>query len=302
MVTTTRTERNPFPRRAPGRPSRAPFLFVSRRRACRSRRYHQAISVGYLAIRAKPPIRDGQHIGKSGQSVRSWSWNGRWPPAEIGTEGIKPCWTARRSPTARTPTCSPASSSNVRSYARSFSAIFTYARGTELRDVHGKRYLDFLAGAGSLNYGHNNAVLKEALVDYIMQDGITHSARPAHRRQGALPADHARRHPGAARPRRLRHAVHRPDRHQRGRSRAQDRPQGHRPPERHLLHQRLPRRVAGRAGGDRQLIPARRRRHAARQHHRHAVRRLLRRGRRHHHAPREACCRIPRAAWRLRPP
>jgi len=65
--------------------------------------------------------------------------------------------------------------SNVRSYARSFSAIFTYARGTELRDVHGKRYLDFLAGAGSLNYGHNNAVFKEALVDYIMQDGITHS-------------------------------------------------------------------------------------------------------------------------------
>jgi diaminobutyrate-2-oxoglutarate transaminase len=65
--------------------------------------------------------------------------------------------------------------SNVRSYARSFSAIFTYARGTELRDVHGKRYLDFLAGAGSLNYGHNNAVFKEVLVDYIMQDGITHS-------------------------------------------------------------------------------------------------------------------------------
>jgi diaminobutyrate-2-oxoglutarate transaminase len=41
--------------------------------------------------------------------------------------------------------------SNVRSYARSFSAVFTYARGTELRDVHGRRYLDFLAGAGSLN-------------------------------------------------------------------------------------------------------------------------------------------------------
>jgi diaminobutyrate-2-oxoglutarate transaminase len=65
--------------------------------------------------------------------------------------------------------------SNVRSYARSFSAVFTYARGTELRDVQGRRYLDFLAGAGSLNYGHNNPVFKAALVDYIMQDGITHS-------------------------------------------------------------------------------------------------------------------------------
>jgi diaminobutyrate-2-oxoglutarate transaminase len=65
--------------------------------------------------------------------------------------------------------------SNVRSYARSFPALFNYARGTELRDVHGKRYLDFLAGAGSLNYGHNNPVFKAALVDYIMQDGVTHS-------------------------------------------------------------------------------------------------------------------------------
>ena len=65
--------------------------------------------------------------------------------------------------------------SNVRSYARSFPAIFTRAVGTELIDTHGKRYLDFLAGAGSLNYGHNNPVMKSALVDYIMDDGITHS-------------------------------------------------------------------------------------------------------------------------------
>jgi diaminobutyrate-2-oxoglutarate transaminase len=65
--------------------------------------------------------------------------------------------------------------SNVRSYARSFPAVFTRAKGTELIDAHGKRYLDFLAGAGSLNYGHNNDVMKSALLDYIMDDGITHS-------------------------------------------------------------------------------------------------------------------------------
>src|SRR3954471_4196139 len=65
--------------------------------------------------------------------------------------------------------------SNVRSYCRGFSAVFTRAVGTELFDVHGKRYLDFLAGAGSLNYGHNNPVFKSALVEYIMDDGITHS-------------------------------------------------------------------------------------------------------------------------------
>jgi diaminobutyrate-2-oxoglutarate transaminase len=65
--------------------------------------------------------------------------------------------------------------SKVQSYARNFPAVFTRALGTELRDVNGKRYLDFLAGAGSLNYGHNNPVFKAALVDYIMDDGITHS-------------------------------------------------------------------------------------------------------------------------------
>ena len=37
------------------------------------------------------------------------------------------------------------------------------------------RYLDFLAGAGSLNYGHNNPVLKDALIAYIQGNSISHS-------------------------------------------------------------------------------------------------------------------------------
>lgn len=65
--------------------------------------------------------------------------------------------------------------SNVQSYARGFPRLFEKALGAELHDVDGKRYLDFLAGAGSLNYGHNNPVLKQALLDYIEEDGITHS-------------------------------------------------------------------------------------------------------------------------------
>jgi diaminobutyrate-2-oxoglutarate transaminase len=65
--------------------------------------------------------------------------------------------------------------SNVQSYARTFPRVFARAVGTEIWDVHGRRYLDFLAGAGSLNYGHNNPILKEALISYIQQDGITHS-------------------------------------------------------------------------------------------------------------------------------
>ena len=35
-----------------------------------------------------------------------------------------------------------------------------------MTDEDGK-YLDFFAGAGSLNYGHNNPVLKRPLIDYL---------------------------------------------------------------------------------------------------------------------------------------
>jgi len=65
--------------------------------------------------------------------------------------------------------------SDVRSYCRSIPVLFEKAVGTELVDADGNVYLDFLAGAGSLNYGHNHPVLKEALMDYIAGDGIAHS-------------------------------------------------------------------------------------------------------------------------------
>ncbi|AUG52929.1 diaminobutyrate--2-oxoglutarate transaminase [Thalassospira marina] len=64
--------------------------------------------------------------------------------------------------------------SEVQSYARSFPVTFKKAEGAWLTDTDGKRYLDFLAGAGSLNYGHNNPILQERLVDYIKANGITH--------------------------------------------------------------------------------------------------------------------------------
>ncbi|WP_160152501.1 diaminobutyrate--2-oxoglutarate transaminase [Microbulbifer sp. ALW1] len=64
--------------------------------------------------------------------------------------------------------------SEVMSYARAFPRIFNKAQGEYLYDEDGNQYLDFLAGAGTLNYGHNNPVFKEALLEYIQQDGITH--------------------------------------------------------------------------------------------------------------------------------
>lgn len=64
--------------------------------------------------------------------------------------------------------------SEVRTYSRSFPVTFTKAKGAVLTTEDGKEYVDFLAGAGTLNYGHNNDLLKEALVEYIMADGLTH--------------------------------------------------------------------------------------------------------------------------------
>ncbi|KIF76823.1 hypothetical protein QR77_29110 [Streptomyces sp. 150FB] len=64
--------------------------------------------------------------------------------------------------------------SAVRSYSRSFPEVFTSAKGSWIHGGNGERYLDFLAGAGSLNYGHNPEPLKDALLAYIASDGITH--------------------------------------------------------------------------------------------------------------------------------
>ncbi|HLT91527.1 MAG TPA: diaminobutyrate--2-oxoglutarate transaminase [Woeseiaceae bacterium] len=65
--------------------------------------------------------------------------------------------------------------SGVRSYSRRFPAIFDRAQGPWLFARDGTKYLDFLTGCSSLNYGHNPPALKQALLDYIERDGITHS-------------------------------------------------------------------------------------------------------------------------------
>ena len=65
--------------------------------------------------------------------------------------------------------------SEVRSYCRMFPTVFTRASGHTLIDERGDEYIDFFSGAGALNYGHNNRILRERLIDYIASDGITHS-------------------------------------------------------------------------------------------------------------------------------
>ncbi len=63
--------------------------------------------------------------------------------------------------------------SKVRSYCNALPRQFTSAQGVWMQDDQGGRYLDFLAGCSSLNYGHNHPVLKQALLDYIARDGVT---------------------------------------------------------------------------------------------------------------------------------
>jgi diaminobutyrate-2-oxoglutarate transaminase len=65
--------------------------------------------------------------------------------------------------------------SQVRSYCRKWPTVFDRAAGSWLYDEHGRGYLDFFSGAGALNYGHNNPVLKRALIEYLDADRVIHS-------------------------------------------------------------------------------------------------------------------------------
>lgn len=64
--------------------------------------------------------------------------------------------------------------SEVRGYIRSFPTLFDKARGSILIDEASNSYIDFFAGAGTLNYGHNNPVIKQDLMNYLEADGVIH--------------------------------------------------------------------------------------------------------------------------------
>lgn len=65
--------------------------------------------------------------------------------------------------------------SNVRTYCRSFPAVYARAKGALMWDRQGREYIDFFAGAGTLNLGHNPEPIKQRLLEYISADGITHA-------------------------------------------------------------------------------------------------------------------------------
>lgn len=65
--------------------------------------------------------------------------------------------------------------SKVRNYSRRWPVEFDRAEGSWLIATGGRRYLDLFAGAGALNYGHNNPVLREALLCHLERGGTVQS-------------------------------------------------------------------------------------------------------------------------------
>ncbi len=65
--------------------------------------------------------------------------------------------------------------SEVRSYCRKFPTVFCKAKNAILTDTEGRKYIDFFAGAGAINFGHNNKYIKDAILDYLSEDRIIHA-------------------------------------------------------------------------------------------------------------------------------
>lgn len=65
--------------------------------------------------------------------------------------------------------------SNIRAYCRVYPVVFDKASNARQIDEDGKEYIDFFAGAGVLNFGHNNERMTSAVVDYIQSGGVTHA-------------------------------------------------------------------------------------------------------------------------------
>ncbi|SIP89362.1 diaminobutyrate--2-oxoglutarate transaminase [Marinobacterium stanieri] len=65
--------------------------------------------------------------------------------------------------------------SDIRGYSRAYPTVFASASNARQVDEQGRSYIDFFAGAGVLNFGHNNPRMKEALIRFIESDGVAHS-------------------------------------------------------------------------------------------------------------------------------
>ncbi|WP_321325705.1 diaminobutyrate--2-oxoglutarate transaminase [Thiomicrorhabdus sp.] len=65
--------------------------------------------------------------------------------------------------------------SDIRAYSRAYPAVFVKGDNARQIDEEGKEYIDFYAGAGVLNFGHNNPKMTTALVEYLQSGGVIHT-------------------------------------------------------------------------------------------------------------------------------
>jgi diaminobutyrate-2-oxoglutarate transaminase len=65
--------------------------------------------------------------------------------------------------------------SSIRAYCRVYPVVFDKASNARQTDEDGNEYIDFFAGAGVLNFGHNNERMTSAVVEYIQSGGVTHA-------------------------------------------------------------------------------------------------------------------------------
>ncbi|MCC5848532.1 MAG: aspartate aminotransferase family protein [Verrucomicrobia bacterium] len=65
--------------------------------------------------------------------------------------------------------------SEIRAYSRVYPVVFETAENAKQTDENGKTYLDFYAGAGVLNLGHNPPSMKAAMIAYLEKNGVLHS-------------------------------------------------------------------------------------------------------------------------------
>jgi len=65
--------------------------------------------------------------------------------------------------------------SEIRAYCRAVPTVFKSSSNAIMVDENGKEYVDFFAGAGVLNFGHNNSKMKKAIISFIERDGVAHS-------------------------------------------------------------------------------------------------------------------------------
>jgi len=65
--------------------------------------------------------------------------------------------------------------SDIRAYCRVYPVVFDKANNARQTDEDGKEYIDFFAGAGVLNFGHNNERMTNAVIEYLQSGGVIHA-------------------------------------------------------------------------------------------------------------------------------